>query len=235
MTAKCPFATLFGSKKNPHASGLPEATPTPLEPLSTLLRSSTQLLHDQAESHPLQADLVRGVAPVEHYAAILQQLAHVHAALEPLLRTLQSHAKLATLIQPHHFHLHALENDLRFMGAGRATALGATARFVDLIHRAGPTPALLGVFYVLEGSTNGGTVIARAVRSAYGWESEAGTSFINPHGTLVRQRWGSFKTQLDTTDFTTEERHTILAIASATFTAYHAMLDDIHTSLTATA
>jgi heme oxygenase len=183
----------------------------------------------------LQTDLVRGIAPLEHYAAILQQLAHVHAALEPLLRSLQSNTKFGPLIQAHHFHLHALENDLRFMHVGSATALGATARFVDLIRRAGPTPALLGVFYVLEGSTNGGTVIAKAIRTAYGWQSEAGTSFINPHGPLVRQRWAAFKAELDATNFTTEERHTILAIASATFTAYHAMLDDIHTSLTATA
>jgi heme oxygenase len=94
-----------------------------------------------------------------------------------------------------------LERDLAHFGHDVATPspVPATGALVEQMGRwaAGSTPALLGVLYVLEGSTNGSRYIARSLRKAYDLSGEAGLAFMDPYGDLQPQRWLEFKRQLE--------------------------------------
>lgn len=206
--------------------------PKPSVPLSTRLKSQTQSQHDAAEHHPFQFDIMSGSAGLEPYRRWIGQLAAAHMVLEPCLRTRAADSPVfGALVRPHHFHLEAALADLEFLGgsASDLTPLPATQEFCDLIARAAQadTHDLLGVFYVLEGSTNGGTIIAKGLRNTFGWTDDRGTRFTNPHGPLTRPRWMEFKAVLDGLELPAPSQNAIVAAAKATFAAVTAILTDL--------
>lgn len=227
----CPFHARHGDSS--------EAT-KPSVPLSTRLKAETQSQHDAAEHHPFQFDIMSGGAGIEPYRRWIAQLAAAHMVLEPCLRSRAAESPVfAALIRPHHFHLEAALADLDFLGAipSELTPLGATRDFCDLIARAAraETHDLLGVFYVLEGSTNGGTIIAKGLKSTFGWADERGTRFTNPHGPLTRPRWVEFKTALDGLALAEPSQDAIVGAAKGTFAAVTAILTDLQQARAAAA
>ena len=78
---------------------------------------------------------------------------------------------------------------------------------IDAIAAAQPA-ALLGMLYVLEGSTNGSRFIARSLARTFNENvksgkagpnagSGAGLSYLDPYGDAHPERWQSFKTDLN--------------------------------------
>ena len=58
--------------------------------------------------------------------------------------------------------------------------------------------ALLGILYVLEGSTNGSKFIARKVRPAYELPATGeGSAYLDPYGDVQPARWQEFKAAMD--------------------------------------
>jgi heme oxygenase len=114
-----------------------------------------------------------------------------------------------------------LEDDLGHFGAtaGSRVAAPSTFGFVERMERwHGADPAaLLGVLYVLEGSTNGSRYIARNIRRAFGLE-RPGTRFMDPHGEHQPARWAAFKQLLDQA-IDPAEVPTVIEGAHATFLA----------------
>ena len=74
--------------------------------------------------------------------------------------------------------------------AARMSEVGALA----------PT-SLLGALYVIEGSSNGGVFIAKAVERALHLAPGTATRAINPHAGSTRDNWGQFKTTIDSLPF----------------------------------
>ncbi|MDP1662762.1 MAG: biliverdin-producing heme oxygenase [Phycisphaerales bacterium] len=211
----------------------------PLPPLSAELKSGTQKQHDEAEGHGLHAVLFgsQGVAAArEAYARLLGQHLLIQESFEPLLRKAAGASGWGRVVREHHYHLAGLRDDCAVMGVtvDMLQPLPATARFIERIETLGRDDAsgLLGVFYVFEGSTNGGTIIAMRVRELLSLHGEGGTRFINPHGQQVRPRWMEWKQGVDGLELTVEQRAAAIAGAQEAFTLSHAVLGDVAGAMT---
>jgi heme oxygenase (biliverdin-IX-beta and delta-forming) len=199
--------------------------------LAQTLRECTQEQHTRAERHPFQARMVKGEVTRQDYAAYLAQMRPVIAALDAgLRRNQESSAALRGMVAEHHFHTALIDSDLRFLGwsSGDGTLLPATERFLALVERAADQgPALIGVWYVIEGSTNGGRFIAKALARALALENGDGTRWFDPHGSQQRERWQGWRAALDAQQFSAEERRAIVEAAAATFDAVYDLLDGL--------
>ncbi len=200
--------------------------------IMTRLKAETADLHRAAESSPLQRQLVKGDLSRDQYAAFLGQMYLVHAALEGAIRDASaSHAGFGAVIREYHDREPQLREDLAFLGVGLDTIapVGATtATLTDIAQTAADRPiALLGMLYVLEGSTNGSKFIAMAIRKAYQLEGASGVTYLDPHGELQRDRWQAFKDDMDSVGFNDSEPDDIIATAKAMFRSITEISDEL--------
>ena len=182
--------------------------------IAATLKDSTWDLHQQAESGELQKRLVKGELGKDEYAAHLGQLYLVH-------KTLEARLDEACGTCPHVKALVSnLEADLNHLGTAPASVqpVPATASFNDWIDAtAGSNPtALIGVQYVLEGSTNGNGFIARKIGPALGFEQD-GIRYLVSYGPAQRETWARFKSRLDGLDLTPDTLEQVVAAARRTF------------------
>lgn len=190
------------------------------------LREATATHHRRAEQHEFQRQFVRGTLPKHLYLRWLGQMLHVHAALETQLdRLVARQQELRSLFDDSRRKVPGIQRDLAFLGGDPAAAplpavRALTARMAQLA--ADEPLALLGVFYVLEGSTNGSKFIARKVRPAYELpDSGEGSAYLDPYGDVQPARWQEFKAAMDAQQFPADEVTRMVAEARATFDAVH--------------
>jgi heme oxygenase len=191
-------------------------------------------LHKAAEGHRVQRSLLKGELSREMYATWLGQLLCVHRALESALRDLrQKKPAVARFVDDGRFQEPRIESDLRTLGVdiGGVSPLPAAKRLMAIIEmaRAEQPIALLGMHYVLEGSTNGGVYIAKALRQAYGFEGDAGTKYYDPYGAKQRELWASYKQEFDALEVSEVERDAMVAAARDVFRAMSEIGDDLVT------
>lgn len=203
--------------------------------LSARLKSETQSLHTLAERHPIQRELVGGGASVGAYTRYLAQMFRAHEGLESSLReAVGGDAALGALVREHHYRLDQLRDDLNSfdIDSTDTAASVATARFALWTRRLAESRpvTLIGVLYVLEGSTNGGRYIARAIRRGLGLSGARGAAYLDPHGEEQAQRWGAFKETLDSLELDEPSQLAIIAGARETFAAIIAIMDDLQQS-----
>ena len=196
------------------------------------LKSATAELHRQAEGTSLQQRLVKGALPRDLYATFLGQMYLAHAALEGAIRDVSAtHRGFATVVRDYHQREPQLSEDLDFLGVDldAITAVGATDTLLADIHQvAREQPvALLGMLYVLEGSTNGSKFIARAVRREYGLGLGPGASYLDPHGERQQERWQAFKRDMDDVGFTETETSAVVDAARRMFRALTDVSDEL--------
>ncbi|MFI4915261.1 MAG: biliverdin-producing heme oxygenase [Phycisphaerales bacterium JB060] len=193
------------------------------------LKDSTWDLHQQAESGELQKRLVKGELGRHEYAAHLGQLYLVHRTLERCLDAADC-AQVRALNGEDLHHTGKLEADLAHLSVDPADVqpVPATESFTGWIEdtaRDHPT-ALIGVQYVLEGSTNGNGYIAKKIGPALGLE-EDGVRYLKSYGPAQRETWGRFKSRLDTLDLSEASRERVVEAARRTFEGVR----DIHREL----
>jgi heme oxygenase len=198
------------------------------------LKDMTWELHKAAEGHRVQRSLLKGELSREMYATWLGQLLCVHRALESALRDLrQKKPAVARFVDDGRFQEPRIESDLRTLGVdiGGVSPLPAAKRLMAIIEmaRAEQPIALLGMHYVLEGSTNGGVYIAKALRQAYGFEGDAGTKYYDPYGAKQRELWASYKQEFDALEVSEVERDAMVAAARDVFRAMSEIGDDLVT------
>ena len=199
------------------------------------LKSATAELHRQAEGTSLQKRLVKGALPRDLYAKFLSQMYLAHSALEGSIRDVSAtHRGFATVVRDYHRREPHLSEDLGFLGTDldTITAVAATdALLTDIRRLAREQPvALLGMLYVLEGSTNGSKYIARAIRREYGLGDGPGASYLDPHGELQQDRWQAFKRDMDSVGFTDSESDAIIATAKGMFLSITEISDELSLS-----
>ncbi|MFT3686827.1 MAG: biliverdin-producing heme oxygenase [Phycisphaerales bacterium] len=193
--------------------------------MSATLKSATQKQHDEAEGHRLHAVMFgsQGVpAARESFARTLGQHVPIQEAFVPRLLAAAERAPWGEVVKPYHTHLEALREDCEPMGVTTEMCrpMAGARRFIERIGQLseGEAWGLLGVFYVFEGSTNGGTIIAMRVRELMGLETDAGTRFINPHGREVRPRWMKWREDVDALEIGEAERAAVIAGAGGVHT-----------------
>lgn len=187
--------------------------------LAATLKDSTWDLHQQAENGELQRRLVKGELGRHEYAAHLGQLYLVHRTLEQCLDAADC-AQIRALNGEDLHHTGKLEADLAHLSVDPAdvTPVPATQSFTSWIEetaREHPS-ALIGVQYVLEGSTNGNGYIAKKIGPALGLEDD-GVRYLKSYGPAQRETWARFKSRLDTLDLGPEDRQRTVEAAKRTF------------------
>ncbi len=197
------------------------------------LKVETADLHTAAERHPFQAAMIRGNLGRAGYAAYLGQVLHVHRTLEGRLSSLRADARVAAVATDDRFRAAAIVEDLAALdGDGEAApATPQTARLIETIDAAG-VPELLGMLYVLEGSTNGGRFIAKAVGRSLGISPGPGLRYLDPYGDQQQARWASFKEDVRAASFSPDEHDRIIEGAKAMFRGLVEAFDDLQEGCT---
>jgi heme oxygenase len=202
------------------------ATAEPIVSAAVALREHTADDHHRAERSDFQRRFVSGRLPRAGYTAWLEQMWWVYRALAAHFAGDGVPAPHAALFADARDRTPDLAADLAFLGSapGATRAVPATDAFLARIAQwaAVDPPALLGVLYVLEGSTNGSRYIANAVRKAYGLDGGSGTAFLDPYGEAQPARWKAFKRELDAA-VSAHEVPSLIAAARETFNAVGAM------------
>lgn len=200
----------------------------PTSSLMTRLRDETREAHNIAESGQLEQSLVHGTLPRTMFVRYLEQRLIAHRALEQgVADWTTGDGRTSGLVLPEQVQTPNLLADLNSFGVEveRIRPLPATERFVQFVQGVSRTChcAILGAFYVLEGSKNGARYIARAISRAYELRDGVGLRYLDPHGERQTALWQEFKVRVNTIAFTPDECDAIVAAARDTFAAIHEM------------
>lgn len=193
------------------------------------LKQGTMEHHARAEGKAFQAAMVQGRITKAQYAAWLGQMLHVHEALEAAIDGARAGTPELRVVGDEHRHSARLKEDLAALGAGAPTPLPATKTLVARIQSLGVADpvALLGMHYVLEGSMNGNTYIARAVRRTLGLSPGTGDRYLDPYGERQRQVWGAWRGSVDGLGLSDQSGDRMLDAARVMFDGIGAMSDEV--------
>jgi heme oxygenase len=195
------------------------------------LKRETRDLHSHAESRVLQQKIAKGAVDRTTFSAYLGQLYHVHHALESALAdSSDKEPAIGAIATADRMRVPDLDRDLAFyeMDRNEIEAGHAASSFASQIEKAKDSNpvALLGALYVLEGSTNGGRFLARALRQSWGLDGD-GLSYFDPYGDEQPQRWAAFKRDMDGASFAADQQEAIVDMAKTTFRAIAEVSDEV--------
>lgn len=201
--------------------------------LMARLREETRAQHETAESRPLEQSLFRGVAPKALYVQVLEQRFLIHQALERGLRALsEARPGLAGVVRHELFGEPHLRRDLENFGVHpeSVTPVAATLDLLRLIDRlsAESSVALLGIYYVFEGSKNGSRILAARLSKAYQLPPGPGLLYFDPHGERQRAIWQEFRQSMDALDLAPAEHDAIVSAAQRTFECVARIDDELY-------
>lgn len=186
-----------------------------------VLKERTAEQHRRAEQSPFMRGLVSGKVNREGYARWLGQMMHVHAALEGEIVAHRATEPRLAVASDEQFGAQRLCADLVALGVDPASVkplagAGALAERVRAAAKACPV-ALLGSHYVLEGSKNGNTYIAKALRRTLELAPGAGDSYLDPYGEQQRARWAAFREAMGGQEYSENDAAAVLEAACAMF------------------
>lgn len=167
----------------------------PGEPLSRRLRASIQDVHARIEATPIARAMAEGTVSRPWYGALLAQLVPVHAAFEERLGA----AGLGDLLDPRLVRRRELlERDRRVLGLTAAPAGPAARALIDRLGSAA-SPALIGVGYVIAGSSLGSQVLHPILVRALAVADRPGAG-LDAHRlepAVVGPAWAATRARLD--------------------------------------
>jgi heme oxygenase len=206
--------------------------PTTAHPIMPRLRDETADLHKQAEEHPLQKAMATGRLPVAHFAAYLGQVIHMHRRLELDIPARRDAEPRLGVVEGRQFgHARRIEHDWADLTGNAETAqpLETTTAAVQAIDAdAIERPiALLGSFYVLEGSMNGNRFIAKPVAKACGLEAPTGLRYLLSYGEEQPAVWKAFKERMNALTLSDEEQDLLVDRAKGMFQTIYRVSDAI--------
>lgn len=183
------------------------------------LRAETRSQHVATEAIPFSAAILAGTLPLRAYAGQLMAYLPIHRALESLVAD-GVHPALTTVWADDMRRVSLLEDDLDALGAGDVDRAGvaegeAMAAWMHQLAASHPI-ALLGVLYVLEGSTLGGAFLRRHLGLAYGLDDD-GLRYYSPYGTHPKPHWVAFSARMNAAVTDDGDASRIIAAADETF------------------
>ena len=180
-----------------------------------VLKAVTAAAHERLE---VRFDLDARLRSPATYADLLERMLGFYRPVEE--RAAPYAAALPGLDWPGRCKVPLLLADLDAVGRGP----GAPEAVAEL-PAIGSADDALGVLYVLEGATLGGTLIARQARMRLGITPATGGAFFTAYGSATAARWRAFAATLETATAGTPSAAT-LAAAQACFSGLEAWLCD---------
>lgn len=161
------------------------------------LREGTRAAHQAIESNPAMAVLLRDDCTLYHYTHTLAAILGWMAPLEQRLRR-DAFRHPAPVATPGRYRTPRLLADLR--------ALGQSEAWIQQLPWATELPDTtdssqrLGVLYVIEGSSLGGTLITRTLRQRLGAAVDHALAYFDCYDGEAGRAWARFKESVDALD-----------------------------------
>lgn len=192
-------------------------------PILEQLREQTRPAHVALEAHPLLKRLLSSRLTQRQYGQLLQSLLSFYQSLESELVPATADL-LARHPDPKYRYLPRaplLAHDCRTLGCDSPGPRHPPAA----LQLDGSDAYLLGVLYVIEGSTQGGRLIARHLAQTLGISANSGASFFNIH--QLNNSWKAFRHWLarDLECHCQDEIKSMVEGANMTFSTLHTHLD----------
>lgn len=196
--------------------------------LADTLKNSTRDAHTRAERHPIQGAFAQSAVTLDLYASWLSQMLHLWTAIDAGVSTAaERDPRVRAMHREYHPHAHRLAEDLKYLQCPTASPLPATRDAIDRVRRAAADVSILGVWYVLEGSANGGRFLAKTVGRALNLSGPHGLTGLDPHGERMREYWLEWRASLDAQEFSDQERAAIVHAAEETFNDVYSIMEDM--------
>jgi len=155
------------------------------------LRDATAPLHKQLDQQPLLVALLGNDLPLADYQQLLGIYYSLYHQLEAALKHYTDQQPIAFDYQPR-YKTPLLFNDLKYWHIKPEPLLCQI-----VLPELNSLGALLGLLYVLEGSTLGGQFIAQHLKLTYGYTRSTGSNFFSGYGEQTTTHWQSFITYLN--------------------------------------
>lgn len=207
--------------------------------LSEELKTHTAAAHSAAEDSSFVAELMGGTLDAAALVSLLDQSLVIYSALENALAAHADHPQLGAFIDPKLARVAALEADMAFhhgadweaqLADGRIEIVPATRAYADALENLGAESIefLLAHHYVrYMGDLSGGQIIQRLVQRHYGIADEGLNFYTFPEIEKPKPYKDGYRNLMDTTDFTREQKDTILAHAADSFELNRAVFVDL--------
>ena len=194
----------------------PPATEAP-GPVRLLLRQRTHAAHTRLNHHPMLSGITQPGYPISRYKALIAAYQPLYAGLEQAIEDAIATCDLAFDYRVRR-KLPWLNRDLDFL----THTVQATPAPIPPITGLGE---LVGVLYVIEGSTLGGGLIARQIAEHLGLTACAGGAFFHAYGAETQTRWSDFCRFMETLGTDPGALTCAAQRAEDTFVLFHQALD----------
>jgi heme oxygenase len=154
--------------------------------LSSLLKEHTKESHQSLEAVVVRS--IKSIRDKEGYINLLHKFYGFHYPLEQLQDQFLNDSNIPSYSDRRKASV--ILDDLKNLEAPSPNEMAASLPAVDSL------AAALGTYYVMEGSTQGGTIVANMLIK-YAGMSEDNTRFFYAYGEEGKQMWQSFKEKLD--------------------------------------
>lgn len=184
------------------------------------LKAETAEAHAQTEAIPFNAGIMAKTMPQARYAGQLACWKRVHEVLETALNASSNTAVTSAWSgTTERAPLLAADLEWHVEADVPADAAQATADMVQWVESTAASDpiCLLGILYVLEGSTLGGMILGKCIAEMYGCDAEQGLAYYSAHGNQVMPNWMEFKARMNMSVPGIEDQDRIITAASETF------------------
>lgn len=188
-----------------------------------VLRDETSELHRCVERHPLLSPLMKPGLTHQAYALVLKAFHEFYVTLEPWLQPALQREGIDWGRYRYQRRAELLARDLRDLGYRPASPIRRPLG-CEPPSELGSRGSVLGVLYVLEGATQGGSVIAPRVARALTLSPDFGARYFHLY---ADQCWDDFLALIATPSLLPCSRRAVLS-ARQTFLTLQVHLDHWH-------
>lgn len=190
------------------------------------LKEETRPMHDAIEKNEYLARVTSDSIQLDEYYKILEAFWGYYAPLEPLLFENASDSWMESFNVSLREKLPLLKADLLSTGKHTNESI-ALLPLCDKLPDTGSSAKKLGILYVLEGSTLGGSVITRHLKSKLGDSVANSTQFYFPYGEMTGPNWKNFAMLVEQSA-TVDEHDEIVEAAKQTFSTLDNWMTTFH-------